>query len=76
MLIVVKRSDVVSRVAEALSKDTVRFSDHAMRRMDERHQEWNYAFRGKTVDAAELRVSVALKVTGVLVITVINLELR
>ncbi len=106
MPVAAKRSDVIARVAEALSKDTVRFSDHAMRRMDERlfefgldeidvfrvlkkgrreeekdewnerHQEWNYAFRGKTVDAAELRVSVALKANGILVITVINLELR
>ena len=42
----------------------------------EGHQEWNYAFRGKTVDKTELRVSVALKLNGVLVITVINLDLR
>ncbi len=97
---------MVARVADALKKDAVRFSDHAMRRMDERlfecgldeidvfrvlkkgrreeekdewneiHCEWSYAFRGKTVDGADLRVSVALKAWGVLVITVINLELR
>jgi len=100
-----KRSDVVARVADALTNDTVRFSDHARRRMDERlyefgldeidvvrilkrgrreeekdewdaaRNEWNYAFRGKTVDGAQLRVSLALKASGVLVITVVNLDL-
>ncbi len=106
MPIAAKHPDVSSYVAHALKNDIVRFSDHAMQRMDERlhefgldeidvfrvlgkgrreeekdewndlYQEWNYAFRGKTVDAVELRVSVALKAAGVLVITVINLELR
>ena len=100
-----KMPDVVARVADALTNDAVRFSDHARRRMDERlyeygldgidvfrilrkgrreeekdewdatRNEWNYAFRGKTVDGAELRVSLALKASGVLVITVVNLDL-
>ena len=104
--IAAKRPDVITRVADALRRDNVRFSDHAIERMDERlhefgldendvfrvlgkgwreeekdewdelHQEWNYAFRGKTIDAVELSISVALKAGGVLVITVINLELR
>ena len=36
-------------------------------------KEWNYAYRGKTVDGIELRVAFALKPNGVLVVTVINL---
>ena len=40
---------------------------------NERLKEWNYAYRGKTVDGTELRVAVALKPNGVLVVTVINL---
>ena len=101
-----KIPDVVARVADALSRDLVRFSDHAVQRMDERlydfgldamdvlrilkkgrreeekdewnfeHSEWNYAFRGRTIDSLELRVSVAIKPNGVLVITVVNLDLR
>jgi hypothetical protein len=42
---------------------------------DATRTEWNYAFRGKTVDGAELRVCLALKASGVLVITVVNLDL-
>ena len=40
---------------------------------NERLKEWNYAYRGKTVDGTELRVAFALKPNGVLVVTVINL---
>jgi molybdopterin-biosynthesis enzyme MoeA-like protein len=36
-------------------------------------KEWNYAYRGKTLDGIELRVAFALKPNGVLVVTVINL---
>lgn len=105
-MIAAKIPDVAARVADALSRDLVRFSDHAVERMDERlyefgldaldvlrilkkgrreeekdewdseRSEWNYAFRGRTIDSTDLRVSVALKPNGVLVITVVNLDLR
>lgn len=36
--------------------------------------EWNYAIRGKTLDARTLRLAIAIKFDGVLVITAIDLE--
>jgi Domain of unknown function (DUF4258) len=36
--------------------------------------EWNYAIRGKTLDARKLRLAIAIKSDGVLVITAIDLE--
>lgn len=36
--------------------------------------EWNYAIRGKTLDARKIRLAIAIKSDGFLVITVIDLE--
>ena len=36
--------------------------------------EWNYAIRGKTLDARKLQLAIAIKSDGVLVITAIDLE--
>lgn len=38
------------------------------------YKTWNYAIRGKTVDARELRVIVSFAEDGMLIITVIELE--
>lgn len=39
------------------------------------HKCWNYSIRGKTVSERELRVAVSLdKVSGLLIITVIDLD--
>lgn len=102
-MVAAKVPDVAKRLADAFTKDAIRFSDHAKQRIDERLyecgldefdvfrvlkkgrreeekdewnerlKEWNYAYRGKTVDGTELRVAFALKPNGVLVVTVINL---
>jgi adenine-specific DNA methylase len=36
--------------------------------------EWNYAIRGKTLDDRKLRLAIAIKSGGMLVITAIDLE--
>jgi hypothetical protein len=36
--------------------------------------EWNYAIRGKTLDARKLRLAVAIKADGFLLITVIDID--
>ena len=41
----------------------------------EQFQAWNYSIRGKTVDERELRVVVSFDSNGMLIITVIDLEL-
>ena len=41
----------------------------------EEYNSWNYAIRGKTVDDRELRVIVTFEENGLLIITVIDLEL-
>jgi len=38
------------------------------------HNDWNYAIRGRTVDARELRVAVAFVEPGLLLITAIDLS--
>lgn len=45
---------------------------------DTTHSVWNYAIRGKTLDGISLRVPVAIEVdsSGVVVITVINLDVE
>lgn len=42
----------------------------------EEHNNWNYAIRGKTLDDRELRVIVSFDENGMLIITVIDLELK
>ncbi|MFN8672350.1 MAG: DUF4258 domain-containing protein [Candidatus Sericytochromatia bacterium] len=42
----------------------------------EEYNNWNYAIRGKTLDEKELRVIVSFEENGLLVITVIDLELK
>jgi hypothetical protein len=41
----------------------------------EEYNTWNYAIRGKTIDERELRVIVSFEENGLLVITVIDLEM-
>ncbi len=41
---------------------------------DVQNKAWNYAIRGKTVDTRELRVVVSFDEEGLLIITVIDLE--
>lgn len=41
---------------------------------DEEEMEWNYAFEGKTTDDRSLRIPVAIKADGTLVVTVIDLK--
>lgn len=40
------------------------------------YNSWNYAIRGKTLDERELRVVISFEENGLLVITVIDLELK
>ena len=44
-------------------------------RFEPRFQAWNYAIRGKTVDARELRVIVSFDKNNMLIITAIDLNL-
>ena len=41
---------------------------------DELYNTWNYAIRGKTLEKRELRVIVSFDINGLLIITVIDLE--
>lgn len=40
----------------------------------EAFRQWNYAFRGKTIDGRAIRIAVAVKAPDLLIITVINLS--
>jgi hypothetical protein len=40
----------------------------------EAYSEWNYAFRGKTIDGRDIRIAVAVKAPDLLIITVIDLS--
>ncbi len=40
----------------------------------EAYSEWNYAFRGKTIDGRAIRIAVAVKAPDLLIITVIDLS--
>ena len=41
---------------------------------DQDYQAWNYAIRGKTIDERELRIIASFDDDGMLIITVIDLE--
>ncbi|PKL79085.1 MAG: hypothetical protein CVV27_02370 [Candidatus Melainabacteria bacterium HGW-Melainabacteria-1] len=43
-------------------------------RLDESYDAWNYAIRGRTLEQRELRVIVSFDPAGLLIITVIDLE--
>lgn len=45
-------------------------------KFDETYNEWNYAVRGKTLDKRELRIIVTFDEDGLLLITVIDLNLE
>lgn len=45
-------------------------------KFDETYSEWNYAIRGKTLDKRELRIIVTFDEDGLLLITVIDLNLE
>ena len=43
-------------------------------RFEERFHAWNYSVRGKTIDKRDLRIVISFDVTGVLIITAIELR--
>lgn len=45
-------------------------------KFDNNYREWNYAIRGKTIDKKELRIIVTIEDDGLLLITVIDLNLE
>jgi hypothetical protein len=45
-------------------------------KFDEMYNTWNYAIRGKTIDKRELRVVITFDEDGMLLITVIDLDLE
>lgn len=45
-------------------------------KFDEIYKEWNYAIRGKTIDKRELRIIITFDEDGLLLITVIDLNLE
>lgn len=61
-------------IAEALQVLKVGHHKPSKDEYDEDEKEWNYAFEGKTVDDRPLRVPVAIKPDGTLIVTVIDLS--
>ncbi len=50
--------------------------EKAKDQFSERYESWNYAIRGKTIDLRELRVVVSFDENNMLVITVIDLDVK
>jgi hypothetical protein len=48
------------------------FHEQGKDTFDQAHASWNYAIRGKTIDARELRVVVSFDAQDLLIITVIE----
>jgi hypothetical protein len=66
-----QREVTVAEVRQIMRKG---FHEKKKDEWKEAHREWNYAFRGKTIDGRAIRIAVVVKAPNLLIITVIDLS--